>query len=168
MRAASIILLAAIVSAQTPPDFSGRWILAPEPASPGGRAAATGVGSGWGSDITVTQDAATLTIEYARFARGDMQPPAKFVYRLDGSDSKNTINLGRGPQEQTSRAAWDSGKLVIRTQHAFKPSRDSGVVTSETVHVLTLESPALLVIETTHGAVMGGQASVSKSIYKKN
>ena len=41
------------------------------------------MGSGWGADITVTQDATTLTIEYAQFARSDMQPPTRFVYRLE-------------------------------------------------------------------------------------
>ncbi len=72
--------LAASVTAQAPPDFSGRWVLAPDPpAAPRARwSDAPGtMGTGWGADITVTQDAATLTIEYARFARSDMQPPTE-------------------------------------------------------------------------------------------
>ena len=86
------------MTAQTPPDFSGRWILAPDPpATPtprGGRTASGTMGSGWGADITVTQDATTLTIEYALFARSDMQPPTRLVYRLDGSESRNIHQHG--------------------------------------------------------------------------
>jgi hypothetical protein len=61
------------------------------------------VGSGWGSTITITQSATSLTVEYAFFTRGDMQPPLKFVYALDGSESKNTVMMGRGIQTQTAR-----------------------------------------------------------------
>ena len=61
------------------------------------------MGSGWGSTITITQDAARLTVEYAFFSRGDMQPPLKFVYALDGSETKNSVMMGRGIQGQTSR-----------------------------------------------------------------
>jgi hypothetical protein len=167
MRVVPALLLAASVSAQTTPNFSGRWILTPDPPGAGGGRGAT-AGSGWGSDITVTQDAATLTIEYAQYTRYDMQPLMKFVYRLDGSESKNTINMGRGPQEQISRVAWNGGKLVITTRHTFTPAPGGAAMSSETVHVLSLESPASLAIETTRGAVMGGEATTTKTIYKKN
>ena len=78
------------------------------------------MGSGWGADITVTQDAATLDDRVTRSSpASDMQPPLKFVYLLNGSESRNTINMGRGPQEQVSKAAWDGSKLVITTVHTF-------------------------------------------------
>src|SRR5215212_4401588 len=65
------------------PDFSGRWIVATQPA-PGSRGE---MGSGWGPAVTITQDSQRLTVEYAFFGRGDMQPPLKFVYALDGSET---------------------------------------------------------------------------------
>lgn len=37
------------------------------------------MGSGWGSTITLAQTARVLTVEYAFFTRGDMQPPVKFT-----------------------------------------------------------------------------------------
>src|SRR5262245_18988141 len=97
-------------SAQTHPDFSGRWTSEPDTeatsaAAPargggGGRAPRGDMGSGWASNITIAQDVQKLSVEYAFFVRGDMQPPLKFVYALDGSESKNTVMMGRGIQEQ--------------------------------------------------------------------
>ncbi len=172
MAVASALVGAASLTAQTTPNFSGRWVLAPDPPAAatqrGGGPATGSMGSGWGTDISVTQDPTTLTIEYAQFARSDMQPPMKFVYRLDGSESRNTINMGRGPQQQLSRTAWDGSKLVITTSHSFKTSQGSETMTSETRQVLSLESPASLVVETTRSAVMGGQPSTTKTMYRKN
>jgi hypothetical protein len=172
MRVTATVVLAASLAAQDRPDFSGRWVLAPDPPPPatqrGGRTPSGSLGTGWGGDITVRQDATTLTIEYAQFTRYDMQPPTKFVYLLNGSESRNTINMGRGPQEQLSTTAWDGNKLVITTTHRFKASPDGETMTSETRHVLSLESAASLVVETTRSAVMGGQPSTTRTVYRKN
>jgi hypothetical protein len=168
---AAALLFVAGPAAQAPPDFSGRWTIAPDPPAPptqrGGRTVSGSLGSGWGPEITVTQNAATITIEYAQFARGDMQPPTKFVYRLDGTESRNTINMGRGPQEQVSKTGWDGSRLMITTSHQFH-GPGGKVMTSETRQVLSLESPAVLLVETTRSAVMGGQPSTTTTTYKKN
>jgi hypothetical protein len=172
MRVTAAIILGASVAAQAGSDFSGRWVLAPDPppaaTQRGGRIPPGTMGSGWGADIIVTQDATALTIEYAQFTRSDMQPPMKFVYLLNGSESRNTINMGRGPQEQVSRTAWDGSKLVITTTHRFKASPGGETMTSETRHVLALESPASLVVETTRSAVMGGQTATTRTVYRKD
>src|SRR5262245_26509141 len=74
----SVMLFAASVTAQTRPDFSGRWTSEPEtktpPASGGGQAATqvSDMGSGWGTNINITQATNQLTVEYAFFVRGDM------------------------------------------------------------------------------------------------
>src|SRR5262245_8423418 len=97
LSGALVVLLVISVTAQTRPDFSGRWTSGTEPTATasgaGGRAGerAGDMGSGWGSSITVAQDANRLTVEYTFFARGDMQPPLKFVYALDGSETKNSV-----------------------------------------------------------------------------
>jgi len=198
MRLAAAVFIAAGTAAAQTPSFAGRWVLAPEPPSrtqSGGRLTPSAPGTLWGSDVTLTQDATTLTVEYARFARSDMQPPTKLVYRLDGAESRNTINVGRGPQEQVSRAKWDGERLTIVTQHRFTTSaagvtpgqrqsaptgntpsarpqtaqdpKDPENMTSETTQVIWLESPASLVIETTAGGVMGGPSSTARSVFKK-
>lgn len=171
VRAAAVFFVAGL-SAQPTPDFTGRWVVVPDTAPAagqrGGGPAEGSMGSGWGPDITVTQDAKALTIQFTPFIRSDMQPPFTFVYLLDGSESRNTINMGRGPQEQVSRAAWDGGKLVITTTYSFKVTPDAETVTGETKQVLSLESPASLVVETTRGAVLGGPPSTTRTVYKKS
>jgi hypothetical protein len=172
MTVAVAVLSAASLAAQTPVDFSGKWAVAPGPSAPatqrGGRTVSGNMGSGWGAEIALTQDADKFTVEYAQFTRADMQPPIRLVYRLNGSESRNTINMGRGPQEQISRAAWEGSTLVITTTHTFKDPQSGQPATSETKHVLSLESPTSLVIETTRGAAMGGQPSTTKTVYRKN
>lgn len=172
-------------AAQSKPDFSGRWTTDPDPAAAatapaaparagapppgagqrGGRAG--DMGSGWGSTITITQDAARLVVEYAFFGRGDMQPPLKFVYALDGSETRNSVMMGRGIQQSASTAAWQGNTLVITTIHAF-PDPDTGKPTGiEVKQVLALESPTSLVVETTRPAVRDGPLSKTRTVYRK-
>ena len=125
------------------------------------------MGSGWGSSITITQDGAKLTVEYAFFGRGDMQPPLKFLYALDGSETKNSVMMGRGMQMQTARTAWDGAKLKITTLHMLADPSTGKPMTAEVVQTLSLESPTSLVIETTRAGVLGGQATTTKTAYRK-
>jgi hypothetical protein len=160
------------VHGQDRPDFSGRWAIA-QPAPPqgagggrGGRGPTGDMGSGWGNPITITQDATRLTVEYAFFGRGDMQPPLRFVYALDGSETKHIVRMGRGPQDQSSRTAWDGNRLVITTRHAF-PNPDTGApMNSEVKRVLSLTADSLIV-ETTRGGVLGGPASGTRTVYRR-
>ncbi len=178
LTAAFVLMLVALAGAQAKPDFSGRWTTDPDPAAaaaqpargagPGGRGGPPpDVGSGWGSTITVTQAATSLTVEYAFFTRGDMQPPLKFVYALDGSESKNTVMMGRGLQVQTSRTTWAGDSLVITSAYSFTDPQSGKPATAEVKRTLTLESPTLLVIETVYGGVMGGPATTTRTMYRK-
>src|SRR5574342_633487 len=122
--ALSLSLLLAILPAQPPADFSGRWTLdAPAipstPAVPGTPAVAAApgdMGSGWGSTITITQDTRQLRVEYTIFSRYDLQPPLTFTYPLDGSVGRNTVMMGRGQQIESSRARWSGQALIIVTR----------------------------------------------------
>jgi hypothetical protein len=169
---AALLLFAITVTAQTRPDFSGRWTSESEAASPsgGGRGGTSSgnMGSGWGSNITIAQDATRLTVEYAFFARGDMQPPLKFVYALDGSETKNSVMLGRGIQMQTSKAAWEGAKLVITTEHSFENPANGQPMTAKVSQTLSLESPNSLLVETVRSGVLGGPSTTTRTIYKKN
>ncbi|MEX2282689.1 MAG: hypothetical protein WEE89_09430 [Gemmatimonadota bacterium] len=160
-------------AAQTPPDFSGRWTSEPEAAptragGAGGRGRVGDLGSGWGSPITITQDASKLTVEYMFFGRGDMQPAWRFVYTLDGSETKNSVMMGRGIQEQRSRTTWDNDKLVITTLYPFTNPVDGKPTTSEVKRTLSLESPVSLVIETRRAGVLGGPSSTTRTVFTKN
>ena len=106
-------LLPATLVAQPPVDFSGRWTLEPTaiastpavPGTPAAVAAPGDMGSGWGSTITIAQGPNELRVEYVLFSRYDLQPPLTFTYPLDGSVGRNTVNMGRGEQLESSRAA---------------------------------------------------------------
>jgi hypothetical protein len=159
-----VALLAASLAVVAPPaDFSGRWAADP-PAVANGRG---DMGSGWGSPITITQDAQRLTIEYAFFGRGDLQPPLKFVYALDGSETKNSLMMGRGVQTQSSKAAWNGDALVITTTHTFVDPGSGKPATIDVKQTLSLESPTSLVVETTRASVDGGPANTTRTTYKK-
>ena len=159
------ILLVAALLAQEHPNFAGQWIVAP--AEPGNRGPTRGdMGSGWGSPITVTQDATRLTVEYAFFSRGDMQPPLKFAFALDGTETKNTVMMGNGIQTQVSKTRWDRDKLVITTIHSFRNPENGRPMTSEVRQTLALESNTLIV-ETTRSGVLGGASSTTRSTYAR-
>jgi hypothetical protein len=171
LSSALVAILAVSATAQTKPDFSGHWTSEPPPAGDGQRGASGArvgdMGSGWGSSITITQAADRLTVEYAFFARGDMQAPLRFVFALDGAETKNSVMMGRGIQAQTSKTAWVGEKLVITTTHSFAHPETGQPLTSEVKQTLTLESPTSLIIETTRIGALGGPSSTTRTVYRK-
>jgi hypothetical protein len=168
-------LLAAAAAGAQPPDFSGKWAVAPPERAAGvamGSAPPTlselgTMGSGWASEITLAQSAAALVVVCEYFHPRDAQPPFRLSYALDGAESRNTVNLGRGPQVQVSTAGWRGASLVITTTHAFVNPSDGRAMTSETRQVLSLAAPDTLVIETFRSAVLGGKASTTRTTYRK-
>src|SRR5688572_19163962 len=131
------VSLAMPLSAQQAPDFSGQWQ----------RADSNDIGSGWGDVITVTQEGSRLQVEYTLFARDDRQPPLRFVYDLEGRETRNSFMTGRGVQMQTSRAKLVGGNLEITTLHELVA--EGRAVQSEVRQVPPLESPATLVLSVT-------------------
>jgi hypothetical protein len=165
-----ITLSVAVAAASAKPDFSGRWTVeAPTAAGAGRGGPGRGdMGSGWGSPLTITQDASHLTVEYVFFSPGDLQPPLKFVYALDGSETKNSVMMGRGIQTQVSRTRWDGDTLVIITRHAFVDPGSGKTMTMDVTQTLSLESPAVLLVEATRAGVLGGEPTSTKARYKKS
>lgn len=161
----------ATAAAQTRPDFSGRWST-PAPATASGVrgvSISTGtIGSGWTDDITITQDASRLTVERAQFSTYDIQPPMRLTYALDGSENRNTINMGRGPQEIRSRAVYRDGVLVITSSYPFTAPEGTRTQTIELKQELSLDTSGSLVVTTTLAALAGGSPSTAITIYKKN
>jgi hypothetical protein len=172
---AIVAALPAILPAQPPADFSGRWTLeapaiATTPAVPGTPAAAAApgdMGSGWGSPITIAQDAKRLSVEYTVFSRYDLQPPLIFTYLLDGSVWRNTVMMGRGEQVESSRAQWHGRTLVITTTFDVADRRSGQRFTAELTRRLSLESPTTMIVEATRAGVLGGSSSTTRSIYRK-
>ncbi len=156
----AIALLTTSAAAQPHPDFPGRWTS--ERAQTAGS-----MGSGWGPTITVTQDANRLTVEYPFYTPYDMQPPLRFTYALDGSETKNRVTMGRGLQVQSARAEWKGRQLVITTTLPFSNPDNGRPMTSEVTRTLTLESPTSLVVETVFGGALGGPSTTTRTSYHK-
>jgi hypothetical protein len=151
--AVGALALTASLAAQA--NFAGKWTMdpasAPAPAGGGGRG---GRGGMLGQEVTITQDAKTLTLEY--MGGGQNPAPVKLVYMLDGSESKNTV-MGRGGQmEQVSKATWAGQSLVITT----------AMGAGEMKRTLSLQG-GNLVVETAAPGRDGGPGMNTKVTYKK-
>lgn len=152
--AAAILAVATLAWAQKP-DFSGTWTLDPAasgaPAGGGGGGGRGGRGGILGmGPATVKQTAADLTVESTM---GDNKVTR--TYKLDGSESKNTV-MGRGgnQMEQLSVAKWDGDKLNIVTKQTFNDQ------TFETTEVWSV-SGSTLTVESTNAR------GTQKRVYKK-
>ena len=139
--------------AQSRPDFTGEWTRVDSTseqrsvAAVGDAAFRVGdMGSGWGSPLTLRQQGNQLVAEYTHFSTYDLQPKLRFVYALDGSESRNAIMIGHAESMLRSRATWRDSMLVVTTAYPGP----SGA--TEVRQVLTITSPTTLLIETTRGA----------------
>jgi hypothetical protein len=161
--------LATVGQAQQRPSFAGRWTAVPDPAPTGRGAGGRGsAGSGWGSAITISQNGSNLLVEVPVFSRYDMQPPVRFTYSLDGAETKNTLMVGHGIQEQRSRAAWRDSALVITIVHVFaNPAGTPDSLRVEVIQRLVLAAPDRLVVETTRAGVLGGATSTAQTTYTR-
>lgn len=174
----TLLLIAALCvngSAQGPADFSGNWTLVPReiattaavPGTPAAAAAPGDMGSGWGSPLTISQDAKQLKVEYAQFSRYDAMPPLTFTFPLDGSAGRNTWPMGRGDQVEMSTAQWSGQTLIITTTSRVDDRAAGKPLTVQVTRKLSLESPTSLVVEVTRGGVLGGASTTTKSVYRK-
>lgn len=161
--ALAAFLLACSAGAE-PPDFSGRWTLVVEEAAAGATAEPPRVpatsSSGWGREITITRGDGRVTIERHQFVENDVQPPMLFTFALGGAESRNVVDMGRGPQEQVARASFEGDTLVIVTRH---PAGTDAA--AEVRQVFTIEAAGALVVETTRTA--HGLTSTTRSRYRR-
>jgi len=151
---ASFLAYPCVARTQARPDFSGEWTRVDSAAEQrsvatvgDGAFRAGDMGSGWGSPLTLRQEANRFVVEYTYFSTYDLQPKVTFAYAVDGSESRNTIMIGHAASVARSRATWRDSTLVITT--TWPAPR--GVTGAEVRQVLTLESPTSLLIETTRG-----------------
>ena len=152
---AALAFLTASLAAQA--SFAGKWTLDPAsvPAPPADGGGGRGRGGMLGQELTITQDAANLTLEY--MGGGQNPAPVKLVYKLDGTESKNMM-MGRGGQmEQVSKAAWSGQSLVVTTTTGG----------GELKRTLSLQG-GNLVVETAAPGRDGGPGTTTKVVYKKS
>lgn len=151
---AALVLASAAVFAQAKPNFAGKWTLEPAAApAPGG--GGRGGRGGLGQELTIAQDATTLTLDYVGGGRNP--GPVKLTYKLDGSDS---TNAGMGGMEQVSKAVWEGEKLVVTTALNF------GGNSVEQKRTFSLEG-GNLIVETVQPGREGGPGTPTRVTYKK-
>lgn len=159
------------------PDFSGTWSTARvSSVPPTGRAAPRPVptlGSGWGDRISILHTEDRVEVERVYFAPREIQPPIRYRFNLDGSETGNAVNTGRTGPVPTSTAAWEGNRLVLTTRYPFPDPRTGRWLTNEVTQTLWLQ-PARgtpfepsLVVETTRGGALGGPPSTNRTVYTR-
>jgi len=147
---AVVFVLAAAAFAQTP-NFAGKWTVVPDPAVQAGF-------GGLGQSAVIKQDATALTI-----TRTTQMGEFTSVYKLDGSESKNTLTIQGNAIEQVSKTKWDAGTLHVDTTMSF-----DGTPVNVTM-ALSLDPSGNLIVVTTRPDFQGGGAPVTTKItYKKS
>lgn len=173
MTLTTAVLIAAVTgtSAQAPANLSGEWRADPAPAAQGagagrGRAARGDMGSGWGPLLSITQDDAQVVIEDRVFSRYDIQPQVRLTYRLDGTETGNSVMIGHSAQRRLSRATWRDRTLEITTQYPGTHPGTGRPLTTEVVQRLRLEGPDVLIVETMR-RVPGAEAAPTRAVYTR-
>ena len=157
------LVIPAAAAAQGKTDFSGSWTFDEAKSDPAPARGGGGGGGGRGGGrmggapataMTIKQSATELTID-----RTTAQGNQTAVYKLDGSDSTNTI----GPGPATSQASWNGPTVVIATKQTVQGR--GGEITVESKDVYSREGNTL-VIQTTRTTPFGTQNR--KLVYNKN
>jgi hypothetical protein len=160
---AAFVALPAASWAQAKPDFSGSWTMDqaksdPAPARGGGGGGGGGRGGGGrgggpAASMTIKQSGTALTMD-----RVMGQGTQTVVYKLDGSESTNTMGQGQAK----SKAAWDGPKLVVTTTQSL--DTPNGPITVDSKDVYSLDG-GVLTLETTRTTPNGAQTR--KVVYTK-
>jgi hypothetical protein len=157
---ALLLALPSLVVAQAKPDFSGTWTFDEAKSDPAPARAGGGGGRGGGrmggapaTAMTIKQTAGELSMD-----RTTAQGAQTVVYKLDGSESTNTIGMGPA----TSKAMWDGNKLVITTTQTVQGR--GGEITINSKDIYSVQGN-VLTIETTRTTPGGDQTR--KLIYTK-
>jgi hypothetical protein len=143
------------LSAQDAPSFAGSWTMVASP--DGGAGGGRGGFGGLGQAVTIAQDGATLTI-----TRTTPAGETESVYKLDGSESTNTLSFGGNSIDQVSTANWEGSSLVVTTE------MDMGGNAFQTTMILSLDADGNLVVESTRPGRGGGPATTTTSTYTKD
>jgi hypothetical protein len=170
MKLMSVAVMLALIipvtaNAQAKPNFSGTWALNAEkstqpPAGQGGQGGGGARMGGGAANMTVKQDATTLSYESTRANRDGGSTAVTTKYTLDGKESTNSSNFG----DTKSTATWaaDGKTLKIVTKRTME--RDGQSTTTTTTEEWTLAGNNLQVKRTS--ASPNGDR-VTTSVYDK-
>jgi hypothetical protein len=171
--AVAFAIVAVGLTAQSHPDLAGDWVLdkaktatltdartkAPAGAPGGGAVLAGGAMMSAGAPVVpeyaITVTAAAITIE-----RLGVPTPQKYIYKLDGSESVNTV----GPVTTRTKSRWAGDSLVTEGTRAISTSQ--GPVPTTIKEVRSLDKDGAMVVEQTR-QVEGQAASTTYQVFVK-
>jgi hypothetical protein len=167
---AAIAVFATAAQAQSKvKEFDGKWTRVDDPnAPPGGagggeaRGGARGGGGrggrgGLGAAVQIEVDASNNKFYIIRTAQsGEM----KSTYMLDGTESKNTMQMGGNSMDQMSTTKWAGDTLMITTKMQM------GENMSESTMALWISGGNLMVRSSSPGRG-GGEGMITTTTYKK-
>ena len=150
-------LVSLISGIQSPPNIDGRWSVILDPTAPNEGRASYG-GGNWGPEFTLSTESNSLIVVYTQGYN-----PVRLTYKLDGSESRNQIPVGRAGEklESLSRAKWENGRLSITTVRIF------GGMPIETKLVVSLDGERLVIL-TTNPSKDKGPPTVIKTVYRRS
>ena len=170
MVAAALLMVAGTASAQSKPNFTGKWTLVPDPNAPppgggggGGRGGGGRGGAISGPEVTITQDATTLKVE-----RTMGQNTMTMNYTI-GGEGKNTMpgRQGGTPTEIPYKTAWEGSKFVITTTTTMNNPQDGSTMTMTSKQALSIAADGTMLVENTSTPMGGGDPVTTKVTYKK-
>src|SRR5688500_14572861 len=136
LTAVVVTLLTIAPQAQEKPNFAGVWKVVPEKTHSGGNGGCPPGARDLRQEFKASQSSSALTVERIEF-----RSLATFTYKIDGSESKNTVSGG----ESLSKVSWNGDKLTISTSSVFDTGGgDVATVTMKSTQVLTIEPNGLL------------------------
>ena len=138
----AVVLATAGLNAQNRPDFSGTWVALPPDQG----------------EVVVKQTATTL--EASHDSEGGHGH--RFVYKLDGSESRNEIMSHGVAIVTTSRAAWKGAQLTITSSTTYPDGKKS-----DQVLTWSLDAKGQLVVEGTETMSDGGTGKLRVVSRKK-
>jgi hypothetical protein len=149
-----VILAMGMVGTQVRPNFAGNWVLADQVAAP------SGIGY-LGLAFTAEQDDKTLTVTPTNHEVhvGERPEQLKAVFKLDGSESKNPLNMSGRAVNRSSSVTWDGGRLVITTT-----TSDEYNVSIQT-QTWSLDRSGNLIVDAVR--TYRGDSTTSRATYKK-
>jgi hypothetical protein len=136
--AVALIAVAALATAQTRQDYSGKWALSQAKSTRG--AAGNGAVISFGSELIVTQTPSEVKVE-SRFPR--VEQTQSVAFKLDGSEVN--VPMPEGITEK-AKAAWEGDRLVVTARRVVASA--FGDFVSETREIWTRKENVLTIEKT--------------------
>lgn len=148
LTTALVLTIPALVRAQAPIDFSGKWVYQQ-------RMSRENPAVGFPTELDITQTGTEMNLH----GSSNHQDPWTAVYKFDGSPTSFDGPAG----VTTAKVAWDGPRLVATTKRSY--AGPQGEITVETKEVYSLDNGVLTVDRT---QTVDGRSINGKTVYTRS